>query len=313
MSSPAELYAMPLFDLLRRAMEVHQKHWANCEVRICGLLSIKTGACTEDCHYCAQSARYQTGLEPHSLLEPEQVFEAALQAKAQGVTHFCLSAAWREIKAGKNLDRIIEMFQSIQGLGLRLCANLGMADDQVIHALKQAGVEFYNHNLDTSPNHYRKIVSAHSYQDRLDTIERIQGADLNACVGLILGLGEKAQDRIAFVEQLQGLDQDPTSIPVNVLVPIPGTPLAQNPRPTIWEVVRMVALLRICFPDSWIPLAAGRREMSQTEQAMCLLAGANSLFAGEKLLTTALPGQDELNQLLEILGLKKMSQLSVHT
>lgn len=310
MPNVAELYHMPLFELMHEAMAVHRKYWQKPEIRICGLYSVKTGACTEDCSYCAQSARYQTGVQVQQLADLDLVFEAAVEAKSRGVTHFCLSAAWREIKSGKNLDRLIEMFQSIQGLGLRLCANLGMASVEVLSQLRAAGVEFYNHNLDTSPEYYPQIVGAHTFADRLQTLENLHEVQINACVGMILGLGESVQDRIRLLEELLKLEQKPSSIPVNVLVPIPGTPLAENARPTIWEVLRMIAVLRIVFPGVWIPLAAGRREMSQLEQCMCLLVGANSLFAGEKLLTTALPGQGELSELLQLMGLEMMPQLA---
>ncbi len=303
-ANPELLYQKPLFELIHQAMAVHKNHWSLGQVRLCGLVSIKSGACSEDCSYCAQSARYHTGAPVHGLLDPDAVFEAAVEAKKRGVTHFCLSAAWRGMREGPLAERVIALYQAIADLDMVPCGNLGMLDEATAQTLAEAGVRYYNHNLDTSAEYYPEIVGAHSYQDRLDTIERIQLAGMDACVGIILGLGESIEDRISFLKRVMSLEQAPSSIPVNVLVPIPGTPLVEKPRPNLWEIVRFIAVLRICLPMTWIPLAAGRREMSQIEQALCLLAGANSLFAGEKLLTTQLPGQDELSELLAVLGLE---------
>lgn len=301
----AALYHTPLLELVSRANEVHRRHHDPGEVQVCVLLSVKTGGCPEDCGYCPQSAHYPTAVDAHGLLSLESVLDAARQAKAAGATRFCMGAAWREVKDGGPFDRVLEMVRRIKDLGgLEVCCTLGMLTDDQARRLKDAGLDAYNHNLDTSPEYYGRVITTRTYQDRLDTIDRVQRAGISVCSGGIIGMGESDDDRIGMLHALAGLPEPPESVPINALVAVARTPLAERPKVEIWEMVRMIATARILFPASMVRLSAGRVFMTEQEQALCFLAGANSIFAGEKLLTTANPELDCDRRMFERLGLR---------
>ncbi len=282
----ATLYRRPLLALIQEAAAVHRYYHTPGQVQTCTLLSIKTGGCSEDCAYCAQSVRYQTGVQVHKLLSVEEVRQAAEQAKAAGATRFCMGAAWRAVRDNRDFERVLEMVRTVRGLGLEVCATLGMLTPQQAQALKEAGLTAYNHNLDTSEAYYNQVITTRTYADRLHTLQAARDAGLTLCTGGILGLGEREEDRIDLLYTLATLNPHPESVPINALVPIEGTPLQDREPPTVWEMVRTIATARILMPKSKIRLAAGRERLSPVEQALCFVAGANSLFLGEKLLTT---------------------------
>ncbi len=282
----ASLYRRPLLALIQEAAAVHRHYHTPGQVQTCTLLSIKTGGCPEDCAYCAQSVRYQTGVQVHKLLSVEEVRQAAEQAKAAGATRFCMGAAWRAVRDNRDFERVLEMVRTVRGLGLEVCATLGMLTPQQAQALKEAGLTAYNHNLDTSEAYYNQVITTRTYADRLRTLQAAREAGLTLCTGGILGLGEGEEDRIDLLHTLATLNPHPESVPINALVPIEGTPLQDKEPPSVWEIVRAIATARILMPKSKVRLAAGRERLSPVEQALCFVAGANSIFLGEKLLTT---------------------------
>ena len=301
-----QLFKKPLLDLIFQAAGVHRKHHAPDEVQVCTLLSIKTAGCPEDCGYCSQSVHHSAVLKAESLLELEPVLEAARQAKAAGSTRFCMGAAWRNVRDGGNFDRVLEMVSGIKEMGLEVCVTLGMLTPEQARRLKQAGLTAYNHNLDTSESFYPKVISTRTYQDRLDTITYVRDAGITVCCGGIIGLGESTADRIDLLHTLANLPKPPESVPINALVAVPGTPLENQQRVSSLELVRMIAVARILMPESKVRLSAGRLEMSVEEQALCFLAGANSIFAGERLLTTPNPEWEQDKTMFDALGLRAM-------
>ena len=282
------IYQMPFMDLLFKAQQVHRQYQVRNEVQISTLLSIKTGACPEDCAYCPQSVRFDTGLAVQELLEIETVAARARAAQAAGATRFCMGAAYRSPKP-KDLRKVAAMIREVKSLGLETCATLGMLSAEQAQELKQAGLDYYNHNLDTSARYYEKIISTRTYQDRLDTLQAVRDAGMNVCCGGIVGMGELPQDRVALLHTLATLPEHPQSVPINQLVRVAGTPLADAPEPDAFDFVRTIAAARILMPRSRVRLAAGRNDISDELQALCFLAGANSIFYGEKLLTTGNP------------------------
>ncbi len=296
------LFALPFNDLMFRAQSIHREYFDANAVQISTLLSIKTGACPEDCAYCPQSAKYDTGLERERLLALEEVREAALAAKQNGASRFCMGAAWRN-PTDKNLDRVIEMIGVVRELGMETCVTLGMLTREQTRRLKEAGLDYYNHNLDTSPEYYREIITTRNYQDRLDTLENLRAEDINVCCGGIIGMGETEKDRAALLQQLANLPEHPQSVPINLLVQVENTPLYGTEKLDPIEFVRSIAVARILLPKSVVRLSAGRTEMSEAVQALCFLAGANSIFYGETLLTTPNPEQNLDQQLFDKLGI----------
>ncbi len=300
----SEIYHMPLMELMFQGATAHRKYHSTGEVQVCTLLSVKTGGCPEDCAYCPQAARYHTDVKVHKLLEKDVVLDAAQKAKDSGSTRFCMGAAWREVRDNKHFDQVVDMVKGVNDLGLEVCCTLGMLNDDQAKRLKEAGLFAYNHNLDTSEEHYEEIISTRTYGDRLDTLGSVRRAGLSACSGGIIGMGESEEDRIGMIHTLANLPVHPESVPVNALVPVPGTPLADQPRVSVWEMVRMIATARIVIPKAMVRLSAGREKMSTTEQALCFMAGANSIFAGDKLLTTPNPEVDADKAMFELLGLQ---------
>jgi biotin synthase len=282
------LHALPFSDLLHRAQSVHRRHFDPNAVQVSTLLSIKTGACPEDCAYCPQSIRYDTGLERESLMDANDVIARARAAREAGATRFCMGAAWRSPK-DRDLEKVAAMVEGVAALGLETCATLGMLTPAQARRLKDAGLDYYNHNLDTSEAFYGEVITTRTYQDRLDTLAAVRGAGIRVCCGGILGMGEQPEDLVAFLHTLATLDPHPESVPINNLVQVAGTPLAGTPALDPIEFVRIVALARILMPRSHVRLSAGRAAMSDELQALCFLAGANSIFYGEKLLTTGNP------------------------
>jgi len=299
-----ERYRLPLTELLFLAQTVHRRHHDPAVVQRCTLLSIKTGACPEDCAYCPQSARYDTGVEREELMAPAAVLAAARAAREAGSTRFSMGAAWRDAKDGRAFAEVLEMVEGVAGLGLEVCATLGMLTGEQARRLKASGLTAYNHNLDTSPEFYPRIVTTRTYEERLDTIARVQEAGIRVCCGGIVGMGETARDRCALLATLGRLDPHPESLPVNLLVRVPGTPLAEAPDLDPFELVRTVACARLVAPRARVRLSAGRLALSAEAQALCFLAGANSIFAGERLLTSPNPGVDEDERLAGRLGLR---------
>lgn len=298
------LYQLPFFDLLKQARAVHEENWPEREVQLCTLLSIKTGGCSEDCGYCAQSARYSTGLQVEKLLGRDQVMESARAAKANGSTRFCMGAAWKGVRAGtQKFDQVLDIVRDVSTLGMEVCVTLGELSEQEAVMLKEAGVTAYNHNIDTSPEHYANIVTTHSFDDRLRTIRHAQEAGMSVCCGGILGLGEGVDDRLKMLEVLSNFNPPPESVPINSLMPIKGTPMENNEQVDVFSLVRVIALTRIAIPKAKVRLSAGRYSLSKEAQALCYFAGANSIFYGDKLLTTANPGTNEDMKLLQELGL----------
>ncbi len=298
------IYDTPFFDLISRSHEVHRDHWPANEVQLCTLLSIKTGGCSEDCGYCAQSARYSTGVKAEKLLGAEDVLAAAHRAKANGSTRFCMGAAWKGVRRGdKRFEQVLETIREVSKLDLEVCVTLGHLSPPEAEALREAGVTAYNHNLDTSPEYYPQIVSTHTYQDRLDTIAAVQGAGMAVCCGGIIGMGESVDDRLRLLEVLCALNPAPESVPINCLMAMPGTPLAAQPPVDVFELVRLIACTRIALPRAKVRLSAGRTRLSREAQALCFFAGANSVFYGDKLLTAGNPGEDADQALLAELNL----------
>ena len=297
------LFAAPFNDLLYRAQSVHRQHFDPNEVQLSTLLSVKTGGCPEDCGYCPQSVRFDTGIADQAMLPVEQVLAAARAAHAKGATRFCMGAAWRGPKQ-RDLERVIEMIRAVRSLGMETCATLGMLKEGQAEQLGAAGLDYYNHNLDTAPDYYASIVHTRAQQDRLDTLARVRAAGLSVCCGGIVGMGESRHQRAALIAQLASLQPYPESVPINHLVAVPGTPLGDAPALDPLEFVRTIACARITMPKARVRLSAGRAEMSEAVQALCFLAGANSIFYGEKLLTTGNPAADADAALLAKLGLR---------
>jgi biotin synthase len=299
------LFELSFPELMFRAQSVHREHFAPGEVQISTLLSIKTGGCPEDCAYCPQSARYETGVRAEKLMGLDAVLDQARAAKASGASRFCMGAAWREPK-DRDLDGVCAMVEGVKALELETCATLGMLTAEQARRLKAAGLDYYNHNLDTSPEFYKKIITTRSYQDRLQTLEHVRQAGIHVCCGGIVGMGETREDRIGMIAALASLPAHPESVPINMLVRVAGTPLAGEQELDPLEFVRTVAVARITMPRSVVRLSAGREQMSAETQALCFLAGANSIFYGPKLLTTPNPGRDRDRELMERLGLSPM-------
>ena len=298
-----ELHALPFADLIYQAQTVHRRHFDPNQVQVSTLLSIKTGACPEDCAYCPQSIRYDTGLEREALMEPGAVIERARAAKAAGATRFCMGAAWRSPR-DRDLETVAEMVRGVRALGLETCATLGMLSPAQAQRLKDAGLDYYNHNLDTSAEFYSEIITTRCYQDRLDTLAAVRDAGIHVCCGGILGMGEQDSDRVALLHTLATLDPHPESVPINQLVPVEGTPLADAAPLDPIGFVRIIAVARILMPRAHVRLSAGRGSMSDAMQALCFLAGANSIFYGEKLLTTGNPDTEADQKLFEKLGIR---------
>ncbi len=300
----ADIYNSPVLDLMYRAATVHRQHHDPQEVQVCTLLSVKTGGCPEDCAYCPQAARYHTAVKVHKLMEVDEVLTAAQRAKDTGSTRFCMGAAWREVRDNRDFDKVLDMVQGVNEMGLEVCCTLGMLTESQAQKLKDAGLYAYNHNLDTSEEFYGDIISTRTYDDRLDTLGHARKAGISVCSGGIIGMGESDTDRIGMLHTLATLPQHPESVPVNALVPVEGTPLEDQPRVSVWEMIRMIATARILMPKAMVRLSAGRVRMNTEEQALCFLAGANSIFAGDKLLTTPNPNEDADLQLFQTLNIR---------
>ena len=299
----AALYALPFMDLLFRAQQVHRAHFDANEVQLSTLLSIKTGGCAEDCGYCPQSSHFETEVKASKLMPLDEVIEAAQAAKAQGATRFCMGAAWRSPKE-RDMERVTEMVREVRALGLETCMTLGMLQAEQAQSLKEAGLDYYNHNLDSAPEFYGDIISTRTYQDRLDTLAHVREAGINVCCGGIVGMGESRLQRAGLIAQLANLSPYPESVPINNLVPVAGTPLANAAPLDPFEFVRTIAVARITMPRTMVRLSAGREQMDEALQALCFAAGANSIFYGDKLLTTSNPQADRDRQLFDRLGLK---------
>jgi biotin synthase len=299
------LYHRPLFDLISESRSIHLAHWRGEEVQRCSLLSIKTGGCSEDCAYCAQSSHYSTGLEREELLGKDQILSTAQRARAQGATRFCMGAAWRGVRDGtEKFERVLETVRAVSQLGMEVCVTLGEIGPVEARKLKAAGVTAYNHNIDTSPEFYPEIVSTHTFDDRLKTIAAVQEGGMSVCCGGIIGMGESINDRLRMIEVLSELDPQPDSVPINCLIPQSGTPLAEQPPVDVFELVRLIAVARLALPKARVRLAAGRTRISREGQALCFFAGANSIFFGDKLLTAKNPEVDVDLALLRELGLE---------
>jgi biotin synthase len=300
----SEIYNSPLLELIYKASTVHREYHATGEVQVCTLLSIKTGGCPEDCAYCPQAARYNTGVDVQALMKKEEVLAYAQKAKNAGSTRFCMGAAWREVRDNRDFDRVLEMVQGVNELGMEVCCTMGMLTEEQAKKLYDAGLYAYNHNVDTSQEHYTDIITTRTYDDRLKTLGNVRKAGISVCSGGIIGLGETHEDRIGMLHTLATLATHPESVPINALVRVKGTPLQDNPKVDIWDMIRMIATARIIMPAAMVRLSAGRAEMSIAEQALCFMAGANSIFSGDKLLTTPNPAFDEDNAMFQLLGLK---------
>jgi len=299
------LFALPFPELIFQAAMVHRQHFDPTEVQISTLLSIKTGGCPEDCAYCPQSAKFDTGVKAEKLMEVEAVLAEARAAKAGGATRFCMGAAWRAPK-DRDLDKVCAMVKGVKALGMETCVTLGMLDGAQAERLKQSGLDYYNHNLDTSPEFYGEIITTRCYQDRLDTLAHVRDAGINVCCGGIVGMGEGPEDRVGMIATLAALPVHPESVPINMLVQVEGTPLSGAAKLDAFDFVRTIAVARITMPTSMVRLSAGREDMSEETQALCFIAGANSIFYGPKLLTTPNPGRDRDMRLLDKLGLRAM-------
>ena len=298
------IYHSPVLDLIYKAATVHRQNNDPQEVQVCTLLSVKTGGCPEDCSYCPQAARYHTDVKVHKLLPVEEVLKHAEKAREAGSTRFCMGAAWREVRDNRDFDKVLEMVKAVNNMGMEVCCTLGMLTAEQAAKLKAAGLYAYNHNLDTSEDHYEEIISTRTYDDRLKTLDNVRNAKISVCSGGIIGMGETDQDRIGMLLTLANLPEHPESVPVNALVPVPGTPLEDQERVSVWEMVRMIATARIMMPKAMVRLSAGRVRMTTEEQALCFMAGANSIFAGDKLLTTPNPGEDSDTEMFQTLNLK---------
>ncbi len=298
-----DLFNTPLPELLRLAQEAHRAHFDPLEIRASTLVSIKTGACTEDCAYCAQSSRHEQPVPYEPLLEIEDVLEAGRKAKAAGATRLCMGAAWRGPRSGPQFDAVLEMVRGVKGLGLEACVTLGMLDDDQAKRLAEAGLDFYNHNLDTSPEYYSKIITTRTYQDRLETIARVRAAGIKVCSGGILGMGESREDRAGLLHELANLPVPPDSVPINKLMPMPGTPLSDAAPVDDLEIVRAIAVTRVLMPSTQIRLSAGRTSMPHAMQFLCFLAGANGIFFGDQLLTAQNPSRNEDRAMIDSFGM----------
>lgn len=307
-----EIYNSPLMDIMYRAATVHREYHNADEVQVCTLLSIKTGGCTEDCAYCPQAARYSTDVDVHKLLSVDEVLKNANTAKEAGSTRFCMGAAWREVRDNRDFDKVLEMVKGVNRMGMEVCCTLGMLTDEQAQKLKDAGLYAYNHNLDTSEEHYDEIITTRTYKDRLDTIENVRNAGISVCSGGIIGLGENDNDRIDMLHTLATLPSHPESVPVNALVPVEGTPLENQPKVSVWEMIRMIATARIIMPKAMVRLSAGRVWMTMEQQALCFMAGANSIFAGDKLLTTPNPDVVSDKEMFQVLNIKPRKSFKDH-
>ncbi|HEX9207897.1 MAG TPA: biotin synthase BioB [Steroidobacteraceae bacterium] len=305
------IFTAPFSDLMFHAQRVHRSNFKANRVQVSTLLSVKTGACPEDCKYCPQSVRYDTGLDREELLQVEEVVAAARAAKAHGATRFCMGAAYRSPKA-RQLAQIKAMVSEVHALGLETCATLGMLSPEQARELKEAGLDYYNHNLDTSPEFYGEIITTRTYGDRLETLQAVRDAGIHVCCGGILGMGESEQDRISLLHTLATLPQHPESVPINQLVQVPGTPLHGLPPLDPLDLVRAIATARLLMPRSYVRLSAGRTDMDDAVQALCFLAGANSIFYGDRLLTTPNPGRSHDEQLFERLGIETEASVHAH-
>lgn len=300
-----EIYHMPLLELIHRAGTVHRHHNKPSEVQMCSLISIKTGGCSEDCKYCPQSSKYQTNVKPQPLMQKEEILQMAKRAIAHGATRVCMGAAWREVKDGKAFDQILDIIKAVTDLGVEVCVTLGMLQAHHAKQLADAGLYAYNHNLDTSKDYYKTIITTRTYEDRLNTLKKAEEANLSVCCGGIIGMGESLEDRLDLILTLANRNPHPESVPINRLVPVKGTPLADQPATSIWEMIRMVAIARITMPKTMVRLSAGRLEMTLEQQALCFLAGANSIHGGEILLTTPTHGFHADDEMFQLFGLTK--------
>jgi len=302
------IYQTPLLDLIHQAGTIHRRHHDAAEVQVCKLISVKTGACPEDCKYCSQSVRYKTEIDVTPLMDVGEVVDTAKRAKEAGVTRVCLGAAWRQVKDNTQFDRVLDMVREVTDLGVEVCCTLGMLNEDQAGRLEEAGLHAYNHNVDTSNEYYDKIITTRTYQDRLQTLANVRKTNVTVCSGGIIGLGETEEDRISMLQTLSSFNPHPESVPINVLSKVPGTPLAEIADVSVFDTVRMIATTRIIMPKSMVRLSAGRAKMSPSDQAMCFMAGANSIFSSESkiMLTKAVPSQsyDEDKALLQQLGLK---------
>ncbi len=303
-----EIYNKPFFELVEESRSVHRRHWPGQEVQLCTLLNIKTGACSEDCGYCSQSAHHHTDVKPQPLMTAEEVLPHARAARENGSTRFCMGAAWKGVREGdRRFESVLETIREVSKLGMEVCVTLGQLSDSEAKKLKDAGVTAYNHNIDTSPEYYPEVVTTHTFDDRLATIGAVQRAGMSVCCGGIIGMGETVHDRLRMLEVLANFDPPPESVPINCLVPVEGTPLEASAEPVkIFELVRLIATARIVLPLSKIRLSAGRASLSKEGQALCFFAGANSFFYGDKLLTTPNPGENEDLELLATLNLQPL-------
>jgi biotin synthase len=299
----SEIYHRPLLDLIYDAASIHRNNNDYSEVQISSLVSIKTGGCSEDCAYCPQAARYHTDVDVHAMMKVDEVVELAQKAKQAGSSRLCMGAAWREVRDNRDFDRVIEMVKSVNALDMEVCCTLGMLTFEQAAKLKEAGLYAYNHNLDTSEENYSNVITTRTYDDRLQTLHNVRKANLTVCSGGIIGLGETVSDRVGMLHTLCNLPQHPESVPINALVAVKGTPLENQQRVSVWEMVRMIATTRIVMPKTVVRLSAGRLEMTVPEQALCFMAGANSIFAGDKLLTTPNPSFNDDMEMFDILGL----------
>ncbi len=298
-----DIYHTPLLELMYRAATIHRDHHDTGEVQVCTLLSIKTGGCPEDCSYCPQSARYQTEVDAEKMLDSDVILSAAQKAKDAGSTRFCMGAAWRNARKNKDFDRVIEMVSEITDMDMEVCCTLGMLTDQQAEKLKEAGLFAYNHNLDSSEDFYNRIISTRSYEDRLDTLDKVRDNNISVCCGGIIGMGETDRDRIELIHNLSTMPSHPGSVPINALIAVKGTPMENQPKVPWYDMARMIATARITMPNAMVRLSAGRVDMSMEEQAHCFMAGANSIFTGEKLLTTCNNNLNEDKEMFDILGL----------
>jgi biotin synthase len=299
-----EIYQQPLLELIYQASTVHRKYHIGNEVQVCTLLSLKTGGCPEDCAYCPQAARYQTQVDVHKLLEKEEVIEKARAAKESGSTRFCMGAAWREVRDNRDFDKVLDMVKAVNELDLEVCCTLGMLSEEQATKLRNAGLYAYNHNLDTSEENYSNIITTRTFDDRIKTIGNVRKAGISVCSGGIIGMGEDEETRISMIHTLANLPEHPESVPVNALVAVEGTPLENMKKVSVWEIARMIATIRIVMPTTMVRLSAGRMDMPMSEQAICFMAGANSIFAGDKLLTTPNPSYSNDMEMFEVLGLQ---------
>ena len=298
------IYNTPLLDLIYRAATIHRENNDYSEVQVSSLLSIKTGGCSEDCGYCPQAVRYHTDVEVHALMKLDEVTAAAEKAKNGGASRLCMGAAWREVRDNKDFDRVLEMVKAVNAMDMEVCCTLGMLTEGQAQKLADAGLYAYNHNIDSSEDHYKKIITTRTYDDRLNTIKNVRKAKITVCSGGIIGLGETVDDRVGMLFVLANMEQQPESVPINALVPVKGTPLENNELVSTWDMVRMIATTRIVIPKTVVRLSAGRTQMSLEAQALCFMAGANSIFAGDKLLTTPNPTFNEDMEMFNLLGLR---------